>query len=365
MVCPGVRVLVVDDEPMNLMVAEGIFGEYRMEVTTAGGGREALRICEEEDFDIIFLDHMMPEMDGIETIKELRKLPVKEGGTDALIVALTANAVSGAREMFFREGFDEFVSKPIETMELERVLRKILPKTRVEFIGEDEEEPEASAEAAEASPESRAFTALGAEGIDVEAGVRYCANDKAFYMELVRKFAADEEGKRADIEESFAKEDWETYRIRVHALKSTSKMIGATALSEFAAGLEDAAKKGDAAYIKARGEELSVKYKELRRIILTAIGETESGEMESAGDGAGETEQEIGDTLLKQRLGELKQVLSTFEADRAEEMLGELAGFKFNGKPLAEALAPVREGVENFDMKAAEDALDALLAGIA
>ena len=110
MICPGVRVLVVDDEPMNLMVAQGILGDYRMTVKTAQSGAEAIAICDNEDFDLLFLDHMMPQMDGVETLHHIRKL-LDETERDITVIAFTANAVSGAREMFYREGFDEFISK--------------------------------------------------------------------------------------------------------------------------------------------------------------------------------------------------------------------------------------------------------------
>ena len=121
----GVRVLVVDDEPMNLLVAESIFGAYGMEVQTAESGAEAVRRVGEELFDIIFMDHMMPEMDGVEAMRRIRELQRAEL-TKTPVVALTANAVSGAREMLLSEGFDEFVAKPVERHKLERVLRLIL-----------------------------------------------------------------------------------------------------------------------------------------------------------------------------------------------------------------------------------------------
>ena len=138
MICPGIKVLVVDDEPMNLTVAKGIFENYQMIVKTVISGKEAIAACEKERFDIIFLDHMMPEMDGIETLKQLRKMQ-KESGQEYIIVAFTANAVSGAKKMFMEEGFDEFVSKPIETMTLERVLCKVLPKSSITYVSEEKE----------------------------------------------------------------------------------------------------------------------------------------------------------------------------------------------------------------------------------
>ena len=125
----GLRTLVVDDEEMNLIVARGLFTEYGMEVETAHSGFEAVDLVRKSQYDVIFMDHMMPEMDGVETMHRIRTV-MEEHGTDAIIIALTANAVSGAREMFVAEGFDGFVAKPIERMELERVLRALLGDRR-------------------------------------------------------------------------------------------------------------------------------------------------------------------------------------------------------------------------------------------
>lgn len=120
-----IRALIVDDEPMNLVVATGLFKDYGMLTDTADSGKEAIQKFHEQDYDVVFMDHMMPEMDGITAMKHLREL-VRGTGRDVLMVALTANAVSGAREMFLREGFDGFISKPIDTNDFERVMKRIL-----------------------------------------------------------------------------------------------------------------------------------------------------------------------------------------------------------------------------------------------
>lgn len=122
----GVRALIVDDEIMNLAVASGLFGEYEMETDTAISGKEAIEKFGKKEYDVVFMDHMMPEMDGIEAMKRLRAVG-REKGKDTAMVALTANAVSGAREMFLAEGFDGFIAKPIQTGEFERVMRRVLP----------------------------------------------------------------------------------------------------------------------------------------------------------------------------------------------------------------------------------------------
>lgn len=122
----GLKVLVVDDEEMNLIVARGLFTEYGMEVETAGSGQESIDMIRQRPYDVVFMDHMMPVMDGVEAAHRIRDM-LAASGRRTLIVALTANAVSGAREMFAAEGFDGFVAKPIERMELERTLKRILP----------------------------------------------------------------------------------------------------------------------------------------------------------------------------------------------------------------------------------------------
>ena len=130
--CVGVRALAVDDEEMNLMVAKGVLGNYGIEVDTCLSGKEAIAQCGTTAYDIIFLDHMMPGFDGVETLKRIREL--RNGMyQDLPVIALTANTVSGAREMFRNEGFTEFVPKPIERMVLERVLRKVLPKSCIQY----------------------------------------------------------------------------------------------------------------------------------------------------------------------------------------------------------------------------------------
>ena len=123
----GIRALIVDDEPMNLVVATSLFREYEMVIETADSGKEAIRKFRENEYDIIFMDHMMPEMDGVEAMK-LIKADAENLEKNILVVALTANAVSGAREMFIKEGFDGFIAKPIQTADFERVMMRVLSK---------------------------------------------------------------------------------------------------------------------------------------------------------------------------------------------------------------------------------------------
>ena len=132
----GVKALVVDDEPMNLVVATSIFSEYEMIIDTAGSGKEGIKKFKEGDYDVVFMDHMMPEMDGVEAMKKIKRISQEEFYKDIPVVVLTANVVSGAKEMFKEEGFDGFISKPINTVDFERVMKHVLPGFSDEKGGE-------------------------------------------------------------------------------------------------------------------------------------------------------------------------------------------------------------------------------------
>ena len=267
MVCPGLSVLVVDDEPMNLLVAKGIFETYEMKVDTAPGGWEAIEACEEKDYDVIFMDHMMPQMDGVEAMKHLRMNAARRR-KKLCIVALTANAISSAREMFLSEGFDGFIPKPIVVTELERVLKHILPASaisyraygRVGFASEKTPEKEdvsdgilskkgtldeafAKEDVSDAPPAKKDVEdVLEAAGIFMGTGLVYCNGDKDFYYSVLEEYARDGVRKTEELKKFYSEKDWKNYEIHVHSLKSTSRTIGAEGLSELAAELERAAK---------------------------------------------------------------------------------------------------------------------------
>lgn len=377
MVCPEVRVLVVDDEPMNLMVAEGILRDYQMQVKTAESGMRALELCDKEKFDLVFLDHMMPEMDGVETLKRLRKMYTEEGET-LTVIAFTANAVSSAREMFLREGFDEFVSKPIEYLELERVLKKVLPKSSIVFVDKDwhdedrydqdvctaekhpkEREADSTAEGSrEIKTEEALFSRLEKLGINTRAGLQYCRGDKEFYRELLAKFAQDAQ-KEQVIDEFWKKEDLMNYQIMVHALKSSAKMIGADSLSESARRAEEAAKNQDMAYINAHHEELLTAYRKTAlEMSETLDSDSDSSEITALGNGDGT---QISAEEFLQRLNALKDCFNTFEADRAEILIAEMNSMVYGGMPVEELLRDIREDVDEFEFGKASGKVQALI----
>ncbi len=293
MYCKGVRALVVDDEPMNLNVAKGIFKRYGMDVSTADSGAEAVKMCKEQTYDIVFMDHMMPGMDGVETMKRIRYDAGKHH-RDFPIVALTANALSTAREMFIAEGFDGFISKPIELAELERVLRHVLSKTLITYVDENEEASgtingklisenetddawfvyqngDTNTENTSTTndtvsdtqnnglDDSISLAPLADYGIDINLGLKYC-QDGEIYMSLLEQYAREFDEKLECMEDFYKKKDLENYTILVHALKSTSLMIGDKSLSEEAKALELAGKNRDLEFIEKNHRAMTEHY---------------------------------------------------------------------------------------------------------
>lgn len=276
--CDGVKALVVDDEPMNLVVAKNILRRYGMSVTNAASGQEAIDLCREMDFDIVFLDHMMPGMDGVEAMKHIRANKVR-GQSDVPIVALTANAVSTAKEMFLSVGFDGFVSKPIELVELERVLKKVLPRSIITVGGVHKESSEPADEIKadpepeiQQEPEQSLFEKLSALGIDSGAGMSYCMDDEELYVSLLEQFASEASEKRSGMQSFYDSRDIKNYEILVHSLKSTAKMIGCGALSKKAEALEHAAKEGRVGAVESGHSEMISDYISLTEGICRALG---------------------------------------------------------------------------------------------
>ena len=261
---PKAKVLVVDDNDMNLKVAANLLKLCAIRPDKAVSGAETIRYMKEHRYDIVFLDHMMPGMDGVETLKRLKAEALVPEGT--AIIALTANAVVGAREAYLEAGFDDYLSKPIEIKKLVEKLKEYLPE---EAYGEEEEEsrpPKKEPEILEFFPEEDDETnqeeaphlegaGLMAAGIDLVSGMNYCANDKDLYAEMLTEFVDTEREKLDNLDTMYVESSWHDYEILVHAMKSNARMIGAHGLSEQARALEEAAERGDTSFIRAHHEE--------------------------------------------------------------------------------------------------------------
>ena len=342
-VAPAANILVVDDNMMNLKVVEGLLRPYKIKVFTAISGKEALQKIERMDYDFVFMDHMMPEMDGVETLHRIRQKPGNYF-KNVPIIALTANAIGGVREMFLAEGFQDFVAKPIELSVLERVLRRYIPENKI---------LKAEEESVEEKPSQKTEQILRMPGIDVEKGKAYCGGSIEDYLEVLAVYHQTGVQNIPNLQEYYTQKDWKNYVIIVHAVKSTSKGIGAFKLSKMAEKMELAVKKGREDYIHKHHEEMMEEYQRIQAIIEENI---KSEEVPFPLTDIQEIEQE----MLEEGLHKLQENLDTFESAGVEEILEELAGYAYHGQALQELLKPVADKVKAFDFMGAAEELDAL-----
>lgn len=243
------RLLVVDDVSMNLKVVCGLLKETEIKVDTATNGEDALALVEENHYDLILLDHMMPVMDGIETLqcmKDIKSFDIKK----TPVVMLTANAVVGAKDAYIQAGFTDYITKPIREEVLLTTVKKLLPPELIDKVDVAEKN----------SPMLTLHSVDDLSGVlDTATGLGYCMNDKGFYREMLVEYVKND--RLADLESSFAKGDFEDYRINMHSLKSTSLTIGAVALSETAKTIEIACKEGNVDFVRSQHEKCMADYK--------------------------------------------------------------------------------------------------------
>ncbi|MBP3475053.1 MAG: response regulator [Lachnospiraceae bacterium] len=258
---PDAKILIVDDNKVNLKVAEGLLRPYHMNVETADSGSRAIEMVQNEHFDLVFMDHMMPVMDGVDATKIIRELQ-GEYFQKVAIVALSANAVRGAREMFLEAGMNDFVAKPIEMRSMDRTLRRWLPEEKIISNKNAEEAVNREDDSMKMNP-----CLWQMEGIDVAAAMEYACGDAELYREVLSDYRDSIYEKADVIERAVTDKDLDMYTIEVHSLKSTSKSIGAMELSKLAQELEECGKSGNWEIIIDRTPELLRGYRELYNII--------------------------------------------------------------------------------------------------
>ncbi len=256
---PDARLLAVDDNSMNLELYRGSLKDTKIQIDTAINGVEALELISRYKYDLIILDHMMPIMDGMETLKTIKKQNLCQG---VPILVITANAVPGEKSVYLNAGFDDYLSKPVSSRQLLEAVRKHLPENliRPDNAGSLFDEEETSADGA--------FERLSAF-LDVNSAMQFCCNNEALYLQIVNTYVA--ENRLEVIRNYFEEKDFDNYRIQVHALKSGSRTIGAGEFSDRAFSLEMAAKNGDTEFILENTEALLNEYSELLERIKAAL----------------------------------------------------------------------------------------------
>jgi CheY-like chemotaxis protein/anti-sigma regulatory factor (Ser/Thr protein kinase) len=250
---PYGKVLVVDDVVTNLDVAKGLMRPYGLTIHCASGGKQAIELIREGKnvYDVIFMDHMMPEIDGIETVRIIREEIGTEYAKTVPIIALTANVIIGNESMFLENGFQAYLPKPIDVMLLDALLNEWVRDKRGQEMPEERKEPEAEI-AADALPglQTEGLDVLDIEGLGVEAGCSRFGGEDA-YREVLRSYAShtpDLLDKLREVNEETLPE----YAIAVHGLKGSSYGICADGVGKMAEALEFAAKNGDIETVKAK-----------------------------------------------------------------------------------------------------------------
>lgn len=261
---PDAKILVVDDVDMNLKVVEGMLKQTKMQIDTAMRGRECLELVQKKRYDIIFLDHMMPEMDGIETLQKM-KLLAENPNQDTPIIMLTANAIMGAKEEYIGMGFNDYLTKPIQETVLLEMILKYLPEDLYDKMKDSkklEESIQTEVTEPETEPKANPMERLEKlEGLDTKTGLSYCMNVESFYIEMLQEYLKSD--KLARLQQYFQEEDWENYATLAHALKSTSLTIGAISVSEKAKALELEAKARNVDFIRFHHQENMREYQQL------------------------------------------------------------------------------------------------------
>jgi len=308
---PDARFLIVDDHEMNLKVAKGLLEPLGVQIDTAENGKEALQKVQKKPYDIVFMDHMMPVMDGVEATKAIRALE-EEKFHVLPIVALSANATTEARELFAASGFSDFVAKPIKMNELCACIRKWLPKELIVTEGIDE-----LADSLGISKESEtAEDILVIEGLDVKEGIQN-SGTKELFLSLLGDFYKLIDQKATKVEKCLADGMIRDYTIEVHALKSTARMIGAMELSEKFYRLEQLGNAEDTKTLALETPDVLSLYRSYKPI-LEPFARANMQEKEEVA---------IEDILAE--LENLKNAMDTFDLDGADEAMHKLEGFAF------------------------------------
>ena len=346
---PDARILAVDDTESNLRVVEHLLQQTMISVDTCLSGEACLALLREHTYDVILLDHMMPGMDGIETMKAIRATDGFDAAATRIIV-LTANAIAGAREMYLTEGFDDYLSKPVEALRMEDTMMKYLPAEKV-ITAADARYTELYAQAQEAQAARELAAGTDEDGdltllrevthVDLQEALRLCTGPSLLRTTMI-DFAEAIDEESALIEQYVSAKDWKNYTIKVHALKGVARLIGATALSEDARFLEGCGKAENVPEILAKTPGLLEDYRAYRAYLAPVLPVTAGEE---------DTREEISAEELAESYEALKEFVEMHDFDSADFIMETLAKSRIPAEEQAR-YDRIRKAVRRLDRDA-------------
>ncbi|MBP5232695.1 MAG: response regulator [Planctomycetes bacterium] len=334
---PDARVLVADDNPMNLVVFQNLLKQTQVQIDTANDGDEALELAQGTAYDLLFLDHMMPGKDGIETLRALRaSANALNGQTPA--ICLTANAIAGARDQYIAAGFVDYLTKPVDAGKLEATLQAHLPKNKIKVAGAKQAAPTDGMTIAALIAKLR-----GQDWIDLSLGLQNSGSAKA-YLPLLKIFYETMDERAQEIEGFRASGDLKNYAIKVHALKSSARLIGAAAFAEEAQRLEDAGKREDWDYVRAHHPAFMAKLRGFKAPLGEVLAQKVDDKPEAAPD------------MMVDVYAAIRAAAAEMDSDRLDAVFAEMADYRVpdDGTGLWER---VKEAAGRFDYEAIEKLL--------
>lgn len=310
-------VLVVDDNIVNLRVAEEILRYYGLHVDTASSGRIAIELCHSRNYDLVFMDQMMPEIDGLQAMQEIRHINSHYSNYgDCKIIVLTANAIKGTRESLLREGFDEYLGKPINIHQLERLFIKYIPKEKIVYEAIDNN-------TAQLDSSEIAYLKDSLPTVNVENGIYNCGGKIEDYLKILKITYDYGEKQLKELDNSWAEKDYNYYVIKIHALKSTLLNIGAADLSEKARQQELQGKAREYDYIDEHIEPFKAEYRELIEDIRSILAHYKML------DTAKETS-EIDEKFSTQIFKNISHSIDNFDFAKVFDILEECKNYSFS-----------------------------------
>jgi len=313
-VAPEAEVLVVDDNQMNLIVFGNLLMQTCVKIDFANDGFEAVEMSREKKYDVIFMDIMMPDKDGVETLREIRA-EYDNPNRDTPCVCLTANAVAGAKAEYLSQGFDDYLTKPIEYEKLEEILLGFLPKEKIR--SESSGNVQAVQEPVEGLDEKLDIIA-DTGMIDIDAGIKNSGSVQA-YLPLLKVFYDSVSDKADELERFYDENDFGNYTIKVHALKSSARIIGAADLGEKAFKLEMAGKEGNIAYILDKHRELIEEYRSFSDILKPVFVSDEAFEA---------SKPEANDEFMYEVYEGIRSAAETMDCDTIECIFDEMGEYR-------------------------------------